>query len=91
MTVELQDVINLALQLSPRERMQLIEQVASSVEEVLPRVEPVISNHWGQSLNRLLQELGSIEMNNPEIQDPVEWVQEQRRQDTERLNLSWDE
>ena len=91
MTIELQNVINLALQLSPRERMQLIEQVASSVEEVLPGPKPVVSNHWGQSLNRLLQELGPIEMKNPEIQDSVEWVKEQRRQDSERLNSSWDE
>lgn len=89
MTVELQDVINLALQLSPRERMQLIEQVASSVGEVLP--EPIVSDHWGQSLNRLLEELGPVEMKNSEIQDPVEWVKEQRRQDSERLNPSWDE
>jgi hypothetical protein len=30
-------------------------------------------------------------MKNPEIEDPVEWVNEQRRQDNERLNSSWDE
>ncbi len=91
MTVELQDVLNLALQLSTREKMRLIEQIASSVEEALPAQETVSSDHWGQSLNRLLQELGPIDMNNPEIDDPVEWVKEQRRQDSERLNPSWDE
>jgi hypothetical protein len=81
MTVELQDVLNLALQLSPRERIRLIERIASSVEETLPEQQAVTSDHWGQSLNRLLGELGPIEMKNPEIEDPVEWVNEQRRQD----------
>jgi hypothetical protein len=92
-TTQLEEVLTLALRLSPGERLRLVERVVSSVErdiEAPPANEQQPEEHWGQGLVRLLQELGPIEMVNPEIEDPVEWVQEQRRKDAERLKPYWD-
>lgn len=82
----LEEALALALRLAPKERLQLIEQVALSVEreiEAAPSGEEQPEEHWGKSLNRLMDEIGPIEMLYPEIEDPVEWVKhlrsEQRR------------
>jgi hypothetical protein len=42
--------------------------------------------HWGQSLNRLMDEIGPIEMKYPEIEDPVAWVK-RLRSDQRRRRL----
>ncbi|MFZ4814844.1 MAG: hypothetical protein ACOYL5_09925 [Phototrophicaceae bacterium] len=45
--------------------------------------------HWGQSLNRLFDELPPIEWVDPEIDDPVEWVKRQRQKEADRLSTYW--
>lgn len=83
------EIMKQAEALSPQERKELVKLLVDSLEVV--RSNPAQNQeHWGQSLLRLLDELGPIEMANPEIEDPVEWVREQRRQDTERLRPYWD-
>jgi len=74
-TTSLEEALALALKLAPKERLQLIERVASSVEreiEAVPSGEEQPEEHWGHNLLRLLDELGPIEMSYPEIEDPVE-------------------
>jgi len=53
------------------------------------RVEP--EEHWGQSLNRLLDEIGPIEMKYPEIEDPVEWVKHLRAEERRHRLGDWSE
>ncbi|MFZ4827059.1 MAG: hypothetical protein ACOYLB_06865 [Phototrophicaceae bacterium] len=83
----LEEALALALRLAPEERLQLIEQVASSVER---EMETPLSGdehtpeHWGQALNRLMDEIGSIEMKHDEIEDPVEWVKHLRAENRRR-------
>ncbi len=92
MNTTLEEALALALQLAPKERLQLIEQVASSVEhdiESLPMATEQPEEHWGQSLNRLLDELGPIEMLYPEIEDPVEWVKRLRSDERRRRLGDW--
>ncbi len=87
------EALALALKLSPRERIQLIERVASSVErefDSAPSGEQP-EEHWGRNLLRLLDELGPIEMKYPEIEDPVEWVKQIRRDERERRLGDWGE
>ncbi len=87
--VSLDEALALALKLAPKERLQLIERVASSVEHDIEsaasdKAQP--EGHWGQNLLRLLDELGPIELIHPEIEDPVEWVKQIRQeQDRKRL------
>lgn len=93
-TTQLNEALALALKLSPKERIQLIERVASSVEreiEPAPSGEKQPEEHWGQSLNRLMDEIGPIEMLYPEIEDPVEWVQHLRAEQRRRRLGNWGE
>ena len=87
-TTLLDEALELALKLSPKERIQLIERVASSVEREI-EVAPPSEEHWGQNLLRLLDELGPIEMVHPEIDDPVEWVKQVRREQEIQRGLDW--
>ena len=92
--VRLEDALSLALSLSPKDRLKLVEQVVSSVEnefESLPSGEAQAEEHWGHTLNHLLDELGPIDLVDAEIEDPVEWVKTQReKQQRQRLG-DWDE
>ncbi|MCB9451451.1 MAG: hypothetical protein H6672_08425 [Anaerolineaceae bacterium] len=92
-TTSLEEALALALKLAPRERLQLIERVASSVEreiEAPSSGEEQLEQHWGRNLLRLLDELGPIEMSYPEIEDPVEWVKQIRRDEREQRLGDWD-
>jgi hypothetical protein len=78
----------LALRLPIKERLQLAERLVASVETELPATptnsqDAVVPVHWGKELLRVLDEVGPIELDHPEIDDPVEWVK-QIRQDQER-------
>jgi hypothetical protein len=84
---QLEEVLALALKLAPKERLQLIERVAASVEGDMAApaaVEEQPEEHWGQNLLRLLDEMGPIELAHPEIEDPVEWVKTMRRESRQR-------
>ena len=76
----LDDALRIALQLNPKERLRLIEQVASSVEQAMDDNPSDSTTHWGQNLLRLLDEAGPVELNYPEIEDPVEWVKHIRQE-----------
>lgn len=93
-TTSLEEALALALKLAPRERLQLIERVASSVEREIEAPlsgEEQSEQHWGRNLLRLLDELGPIEMSYPEIEDPVEWVKQIRRDEREQRLGDWGE
>ena len=82
--VQLEDALALALKLAPKDRLRLIERVAASVENEIvtsPSVGEQSEGHWGQNLLRLLDEVGEIELDHPEIEDPVEWVKTMRREE----------
>lgn len=93
-TTLLNETLALALKLSAKERIQLIEAVAASVEreiEAPPSHVEQPEQHWGRNLLRLLDELGPIEMKYPEIEDPVEWVKRIRRDEREQRLGDWGE
>lgn len=88
----LDELVSQALRLSPKERIQLIERVASSVER---EMETPLSQaqapteHWGQALNRLLDTLDMSDWEALDIDDPVEWVKQQRRDEQKRRLGDW--
>jgi len=93
-TTSLEEALALALKLAPKERLQLIERVALSVEREIetpasPPAQEQPEAHWGRNLLRLLDELGPIEMQYPEIEDPVEWVRQIRRDEGEQRLGDW--
>ena len=90
--VHLEEALSLALSLSRVDRLKLVERVVSSVErelEVPPVTEEHPEEHWGQALNHLLDELGPIDLVDPEIEDPVEWVKAQREKQREQRLGDW--
>lgn len=84
------EILDQAKALSPQERKELAKLLIDTLDVPDEPKAGEPQEHWGQSLVRLLKELGPIEMANPEIEDPVEWVKEQRRKDAERLKPFWD-
>jgi hypothetical protein len=96
----LDEALALALKLAPKERLQLIEQVASSVERELDEAPALFTQKNGQVLQTIpmtgaeiaamLEQMEPIELVDPEITDPVEWVQAQRRKDASRLKPYWE-
>ncbi len=89
-TTRLDEALALALKLSPKERIQLIERVASSVEhDIEPAPPEEQPEHWGKSLNALLDSLDMSDWEAMEMDDPVEWVKQQRAQQMRHRLGDW--
>lgn len=85
-TLQLDKALALALKLPPADRLRLVERVVSVEQKIAAGASSNQSSgdeHWSKSLNRLMDEIGPIEMLYPEIEDSVAWVKhlraEQRR------------
>ena len=90
--VRLEELLSLALRLSASDRLKLVERVVTSVErelEVVPSSAAQAEVHWGQALNQLLDEVEPIELVDPEIEDPVEWVKAQREKQRQQRLGDW--
>lgn len=85
------EVLNQAMALNRQERKQLTKLLIDSLDEPQPVqvVEP--EEHWGKNLLRLLDELGPIDLIYPEIEDPVEWVKQIRRDQRRKRLGDWGE
>ena len=89
-TSQLEEALALALKLAPKERLQLIEQIASSVEREIEahasgEEQPVIPAKTGAEIVAMLETMEPIEFVDPDIEDPVEWVKAQRRKRANQL------
>jgi hypothetical protein len=87
-----EQALSLGLRLPAKERLKLAERLVASVETELPSptLEREETNiHWGQNLLKLLDELGPIELDHPEIDDPVEWVKQIRQDQEIKRGLDW--
>jgi len=91
--VQLNAALELALRLEPGDRLRLVKEVVASVEQDMvvgtQTGESVADEHWGQSLNRLLDALDMSDWEALEIDDPVAWVKALRRQEESRLDAYW--
>jgi hypothetical protein len=93
-TTQLEDALALALKLPSGDRLRLVQRVVASVEHDITGGVPVTqtpAEHWGQSLNRLLDALDMSDWEALEINDPVEWVKALRRKDESRLDAYWND
>ena len=82
----LQEALSLALRLNPKERLQLVEQVVSSVEDELATdYPPTPQPKTGAEIVAMLEQMDPIEFVDPDIEDPVEWVKAQRQKEADRL------
>jgi hypothetical protein len=80
----LSEILEQAKALSPRERRELAKLLIDMMDAP-PQGEAAESEeHWGKSLNLLMDEVGPIDLIYPEIEDPVEWVKQIRRDQQQR-------
>jgi hypothetical protein len=76
------DILEQAKQLNPQERNKLIQELLE-----LQRPEPIDTPKTGAELVAMLKKMEPIELVDPDIQDPVEWVKAQRRKRSLRPSL----
>lgn len=90
---QLEDALVLALQLPPKERLKLVERVVASVENELAIPEKAGEGHWGATLVQALEsgEIDTSEWVRMDIDDPVEWVNQIRKEESDRLAAYWNE
>ncbi len=86
---QLADALAIGLQLTPKERLKLVEQLVSSVELEFEPKTSLEKRHWGQDLIALLNQLDTVKFENDDIDDPVEWVKKQRDKQNDRLSKYW--
>ncbi len=78
------EILDQAKALSHQERKELAKLLIDTLEvsPKPPSDEP--EAHWGKHLLHLLEEIGPIEFIHPEIEDPVEWVKQLRREERQK-------
>jgi hypothetical protein len=85
------EILEQARKLTPQERDELLEQLRAMQTASQPEEPARPEEHWGKSLNQLLDEIDPIEMKYPEIEDPVEWVKHLRAESRRRRLGNWGE
>lgn len=85
------EILEQAQALSPEERKELAKLLIDSLDVSQKPEAEEHEKHWGKNLLRLLDELGPIEMVHPEIEDPVEWVKQIRREQRQKRLGNWGE
>lgn len=74
------------------EERKLVAKAVIDLLDTPPNPVPAqTQGHWGQNLLSLLDELGSIEVAHPEIEDPVEWLKTMRTEAKRRRLGNWGE
>jgi len=83
------ELLQQAKALSAQERKELVVKLVETLDVVeAPTAQPV-EEHWGRQMIALMDSMEPIELADPEITDPVEWVKAQRRKGHERLRPYW--
>ena len=87
----LETILEQVKTLSPQERKELAKRLIDMIDAPQEVEAAESEEHWGKNLLRLLDEIGPIELIYPEIEDPVEWVKQIRRDQQQRRLGDWGE
>ena len=85
------EILDQAKALSPQERKELAKLLIDTLDVPPEPQSDEPEEHWGKNLLRLLDEIGPIELIHPEIEDPVEWVKQIRREQRQKRLGDWGE
>ena len=85
----LAEILDQAKDLSPQERKELAKLLIDTLDVPPEQKSAEPQKHWGKDLLRLLDELGPIELVHPEIEDPVEWVKQLRKEQRQKRLGDW--
>ena len=82
------EIMKQAQVLSQQERKELVKLLVDFLDE--ERSTPGEPNeHWGQTLNRLLDSLDMSDWENLDVEDSVEWVKKQREAEQKHRLDDW--
>lgn len=93
-TSPLADVLTMALQLSPLDKIRLVEKLAATLERDLTTqsvVQVPVKEGWGQQLTDLLAQLDLSDWDADPNEDPVAWLEQQRQTQERERQLGWNE
>lgn len=82
------DILEQAKQLELDELDELAEQI---LDLRIHRKQQIHQPKTGTELVALLKKMGPIELVDPHIEDPVEWLNTQRQKEADRLKPYWDD
>jgi hypothetical protein len=85
------EILQQARALSVEERKELAKLLIDTFDMPPEQKPDETEGHWGKNLLRLLDEIGPIELIHPEIEDPVEWVKQIRREERQKQLGDWGE
>ena len=89
----LEAALSLALNLSPRDRLKLVERVVSSVENDMAVEQPSATRpttgQWGAEVIALLNQLDLTEWEHLDIPDVGDWVHQMRHDESEHHARAW--
>lgn len=85
------EILDQAKALSPQERKELAKMLIDTLDVLPEQKSDKSEEHWGKKVLRLLDEVGPIEFIHPEIEDPVEWVKQVRREQRQKRLGDWGE
>ena len=77
--IPLQVALALSLQLSPKDRLKLVELLLSSLEQQMESKPTTGKAHWDKDILALLDGLDISDWETVGIHDPVKWVNKLRR------------
>ena len=89
------EILQQAKTLTAQEREELVKLLVDTLNLAeQPSYGPpggrVTTPKTGAEIAAMLDEMEPIEMVDPEITDPVEWIKAQRRKEADRLKPFWD-
>jgi hypothetical protein len=85
----LDQMLEQALKLSPKAQLQLVEGIISALKRETEVSPPNDDEHWGKTLNRLLDSLDMSDWEADEFADPVEWLKQQRANELKARLGDW--
>ncbi len=77
------DILEQVQQLTPDEQDELIQRILE-LRVHTPKAKT------GAELVAMLRKMGPIDLVDPQIEDPVEWLEAQRQKEADRLKPYWD-
>jgi len=85
------EIMQQAQALTATERKELVKLLVDSLDSPPEQKPDEPEKHWGKDIVRLMDEIGPIELAHPEIEDPVEWVRQIRREESQKRLGNWGE
>lgn len=84
-----QEVLEQAQALSLQERKELVKLLVDTLDAAPAPAPQAEEEHWGKSLNQLLDTLDTSDWDTLEGDDPVAWVKAIREKEAARLADYW--